>query len=187
MILKDQKSAPPVPVKRRSQILEGFRRKSGKSKMSKMPKNAKHKRNAQSNKFFGRESKSKYLKKKKSFKTTLSSDHGVVSQHAQSGSDVLQIGSKQSPDTSATSGTSLQSLSAHRLPAVPQIEVDADHGDHPFAASLPSMISHYQIEEALYLEDHTPFGTTAIVTTSDITSFSTLDEQDVPLILQVWC
>ena len=126
------------------------------------------------------------MKQNESLKMTLSFDHGVVSQHVGSGSDVLDNGSKQSPDTSATSGTSLQSLSAHRLPAVPQIEVDADHGDHPFAASLPSMISHYQIEEALYLEDHTPFGTTAIVTTSDITSFSTLDEQDVPLILQVW-
>ena len=174
--LKDLKSAPPVPVKRRSQILDAvpsrFRRK------TKMSKNAKHKRGAQSNKFFGRESKAKYLKKRKPFKTTLSSEHGATSEskanaHALSSNDVLQLSaSSQSP---AASGPSVQSLSAHRLPAVPQIEV-ADRiqtpQHHPLAASLPSHLSHYQIEEALYLDDRTPFGTTAIVTTTDITSFS---------------
>ena len=36
----------------------------------------------------------------------------------------------------------------HRLSVVPQIEMDADHGDRPFIASSPSTIVHYQIEEA---------------------------------------
>ena len=112
--LKDLQSAPPVPVKRRSQILDAvpsrFRRK------TKMSKNAKHKRGAQSNKFFGRESKAKYLKKRKPFKTNLSSEHGATSEskanaHALSSNDVLQLSaSSQSP---AASGPSVQSLSAH--------------------------------------------------------------------------
>ena len=74
------------------------------------------------------------MKQNETLKMTLSFDHGVVSQHVGSGSDVLQNGSKQRLYTTATSEMSLRLLSAHRLPAVPQFEVDTDHGD-PFAVS----------------------------------------------------
>merc|ERR1719242_3002129 len=109
--------------------------------------------------------------------------NGDVALNASSSSSSSQSVSPQS--ASGQNHNSLHSLSSHRLPAVPQIAVDGDCGDYPFSASLPSQISRYQIEEALYLDDQTPFGKTAIVTTSDITSFSSLDQQDVPLILQV--